>query len=315
MNRRKQTMIEHNYQTKINTDHLARKAIVYLRQSSPGQVKRNTESQRLQYALADRASHLGFKHVEIIDKDLGASAASGARQRPGFQQLLTSIAVGDVGMVLTREISRLSRTDKDWCHLIEICQFSNTLIGDEETIYDPNQFDDQLVLGIKGTISVAELNVLRMRMLQGKEAKAKRGELFTVVSPGYIRDGDQIVKDPNRRVQEAIMLVFKTFQELGSIRQTYGWFLDNGIELPVNKPVGGQVQLVWKLPAQTFIPSVLHNPIYAGAYVYGRRPVEKVLEHGELRKRQSAIQTPDQAKVFIKDHHILAGKPIFGISV
>lgn len=296
-------MIEHNCQTKINTDHLARKAIVYLRQSSPGQVKRNTESQRLQYALADRASHLGFKHVEIIDKDLGASAASGARQRPGFQQLLTSIAVGDVGMVLTREISRLSRTDKDWCHLIEICQFSNTLIGDEETIYDPNQFDDQLVLGIKGTISVAELNVLRMRMLQGKEAKAKRGELFTVVSPGYIRDGDQIVKDPNRRVQEAIMLVFKTFQELGSIRQTYGWFLDNGIELPVNKPVGGQVQLVWKLPAQTFIPSVLHNPIYAGAYVYGRRPVEKVLEHGELRKRQSAIQTPDQAKVFIKDHH------------
>jgi DNA invertase Pin-like site-specific DNA recombinase len=303
MNRRKQTMIEHNSQTKINTDHLARKAIVYLRQSSLGQVKRNIESQRLQYALADRASHLGFKQVEIIDKDLGASAASGARQRPGFQQLLTSIAVGDVGMVLTREISRLSRTDKDWCHLIEICQFSNTLIGDEETVYDPNRSDDQLVLGIKGTISVAELNVLRMRMLQGKEAKAKRGELFTVVAPGYIRDGDQIVKDPNRRVQEAIMLVFETFQELGSIRQTYGWFLDNGIELPVNKPVGGQIQLVWKLPAQTFIPSVLHNPIYAGAYVYGRRPVEKVLEQGELRKRQSAIQTPDQAKVFIKDHH------------
>lgn len=145
--------------------------------------------------------------------------------------------------------------------------------------------------------------MLRVRLLQGKEAKAKRGELFTVVAPGYIRDGNQIVKDPNRRVQEAIMLVFKKFQELGSIRQTYGWFLENSIELPANKPIGGQVPPVWKLPAQTFIPSVLHNPIYAGAYVYGRRPVEKVLEQGDVRKRQGAIRTPDQAKVFIKDHH------------
>ena len=296
-------MTNYNSQAKINTDHLARKAIVYLRQSSLSQVKHNTESQRLQYALAERACELGFKQVEIIDKDLGASAASGSRQRPGFQQLLTSVAVGDVGIVFTRELSRLSRTDKDWCHLMEICQLSNTLIGDDETVYDPGQFDDQLVLGIKGTISVAELNVLRMRLLQGKEAKAKRGELFTVVAPGYIRDGNQIVKDPNRRVQETVMLVFRKFQELGGIRQTYGWFLEHNIELPVNKPVGGKIQLVWKLPAQTFIPSMLHNPIYAGAYVYGRRPVEKVFEQGEVRQRQGAIQPPDQAKVFIKDHH------------
>ena len=296
-------MINHNSQAKINADHLARKAIVYLRQSSLSQVKHNIESQRLQYALTDRASQLGFKQVEIIDKDLGASAALGSRQRLGFQQLLTSVAVGDVGIILTRELSRLSRTDKDWCHLMEICQLSNTLIGDDETVYDPNQFDDQLVLGIKGTISVAELNVLRMRLIQGKENKAKRGELFSVVAPGYIRDGNQIVKDPNRRVQEAVMLVFNKFHEFGSIRQTYVWFLENGIELPVNKPVGGQIQLVWKLPAQTFIPSILHNPIYAGAYVYGRRSVEKVFEQGEIRKRQSAIRTPEQAKVFIKDHH------------
>ena len=186
---------------------------------------------------------------------------------------------------------------------MEICQLFDTLIGDDETVYDPGNFDDQLVLGIKGTISVAELNVLRMRMLEGKEAKAKRGELFAVVAPGYVRTGNQIVKDPNRRVQEAIMLVFNKFQELGSIRQTYCWFLENSIELPVNRSVGGQMQLVWKLPAQTFIPSVLHNPVYGGAYVYGRRPVEKVLEHGEIRNRQSAIRPPEQAKVFIKDHH------------
>jgi DNA invertase Pin-like site-specific DNA recombinase len=296
-------MIKHNPQTRINADHLARKAIVYLRQSSLSQVKHNIESQRLQYALADRATELGFNQVEVIDKDLGASASSGSRERPGFQQLLTSVAVGDVGIILSRELSRLSRTDKDWCHLVEICQFANTLIGDERTVYDPNLFDDQLVLGIKGTISAAELNVLRMRLLQGKEAKAQRGELFTVVAPGYIRDGDVLVKDPNRRVQEAIRLVFKQFQALGSIRQTYGWFMENQIDLPVNKPIGGQTQLVWKLPAQTFIPSVLHNPIYAGAYVYGRRPVEKVLEQGELRKRQAAIRPHDQAKVFIRDHH------------
>jgi DNA invertase Pin-like site-specific DNA recombinase len=296
-------MINHPAQTKINADHLARKAIVYLRQSTPSQVKHNIESQRLQYALADRATELGFNQVEVIDKDLGASASSGSRERPGFQQLLTSVALGDVGIILSRELSRLSRTDKDWCHLVEICQLFNTLIGDEQTVYDPNLFDDQLVLGIKGTISAAELNVLRMRLLQGKEAKARRGELFTVVAPGYIRDGDAIIKDPNRRVRDALMLIFNKFQELGSIRQTYGWFMENQIELPVNKPIGGQTQLVWKLPAQTFIPSVLHNPIYAGAYVYGRRPVEKVLEQGELRKRQAAIRPHDQAKVFIRDHH------------
>jgi DNA invertase Pin-like site-specific DNA recombinase len=141
-------MINHPAPTKINADHLARKAIVYLRQSTPSQVKHNTESQRLQYALADRATELGFNQVEVIDKDLGASASSGSRERPGFQQLLTSVAVGDVGIILSRELSRLSRTDKDWCHLVEICQFANTLIGDEQTVYDPNLFDDQLVLGI-----------------------------------------------------------------------------------------------------------------------------------------------------------------------
>jgi DNA invertase Pin-like site-specific DNA recombinase len=129
-------MINHNMPSKIKADHLARKAIIYLRQSSMSQVKHNTESQRLQYALAERASRLGFKQVEIIDKDLGASASLGSRQRPGFQQLLTSVAVGDVGLILSRELSRLSRTDKDWCHLMEVCQLFDTLLGDDETVYD-----------------------------------------------------------------------------------------------------------------------------------------------------------------------------------
>ena len=153
----------------------------------------------LQYALTERAKELGFEQIDVIDKDLGISAGSGARERPGFQQLLASVALGDVGIILSRELSRLSRTDKDWCHLMEVCQIFDTLLGDEQGIYDSNAVDDQLILGIKGTISVAELNVLKLRMQQGKEAKARRGELYGTIAPGYVRDGDQLVLDPNKR--------------------------------------------------------------------------------------------------------------------
>lgn len=292
-----------NKANKISSNHFARKAIVYVRQSTTKQVRHNQESQRLQYALKDRAAELGFSDIEVIDKDLGISAGSGARQRPGFQQLLASVALGDVGIILSRELSRLSRTDKDWCHLMEVCQIFDTLLGDEQGIYDTSTVDDQLILGIKGTISVAELNVLKLRMQQGKEAKARRGELYCSISPGYVRDGDRLVIDPNKRVEESIRLIFSKFNELKTVRQTYIWFMDNHIEVPVNKSVAEKAGLVWKLPAQTFIPSILHNPIYAGAYVYGRRPVEKVLEEGRIRRRQQAIQPPEKAKVFIKSHH------------
>lgn len=287
---------------KIQAEHLARTAIVYLRQSSPAQVKHNLESQRLQYALAQRASALGFQRVEIIDRDLGVSAAIGSR-RPGFQQLMSAVAMGEVGIVFGRELSRLSRTDKDWCHLLEICQLFNTLIGDEDTVYDPSCADDQLVLGIKGTLSVAELNVIRLRMQRGKEAKAKRGELFSTVAPGYVRESSQLLKDPNLRVQEVIALVFAKFLEFGSVRQTYRWFVDHRIEVPANKGVAGKMCITWKLPAQTFIPSILHNPIYAGAYAYGRRPIEKVLQQGVIRKRQRPVQSVADTRILIRDHH------------
>lgn len=288
---------------KINSNHLERKAIVYVRQSTVKQVRHNMESQRLQYELTERAKELGFSRVEVIDKDLGISAGSGARQRPGFQQLLTSVALGEVGIILSRELSRLSRTDRDWCHLMEVCQLFDTLLGDEQGVYDTSTVDDQLILGIKGTISVAELNVLKLRMQQGKEAKARRGELYCCIAPGYVRDGVVLMIDPNKRVQEAIRLIFSKFNDLRTVRQTYIWFMDNHIEVPVNKSMSNTTGLVWKLPAQTFIPSVLHNPIYAGAYVYGRRPVEKVLDDGRIRRRQQAIRQPDEAKVFIKSHH------------
>ena len=229
-------MNAHETDQKITPDHLARKAMVYLRQSSLQQVKHNQESQRLQYALVDRAKALGFNQIEVIDCDLGASAAPGAQQREGFKQLLASVAMGDVGIILSREHSRLSRTDKDWCHLLELFQLFNTLIADADHLYDLNLLDDQLVLGIKGTLSVVELKVLKQRLIQGMEEKAKRGELVRLLAPGYVCDSaGKIVKDPNLRVQEAIELLFKKFKQLGSIRQTYRWLHEEKIELPVNQ--------------------------------------------------------------------------------
>ncbi len=254
--------------------------------------------------MADKAKALGFKRIEVIDCDLGVSAAPGAQQREGFKQLLASVALGEVGIVLSRELSRLSRTDKDWCQLMELCQLFNTLIADADHLYDLNLLDDQLVLGIKGTLSVVELKVLKLRLLQGMEEKAKRGELVRLLAPGYVCDAaGKIVKDPNLRVQEAIELVFKKFRELGSIRQTYRWFHEENVELPVNKALGGRFQLVWKLPTQSFVSDVLHNPLYAGAYVYGRRLSEVIVEEGRAVKRQKGVRPPEEAKVFIQDHH------------
>jgi len=289
--------------SKITPNHLARKAIIYLRQSTPKQVKQNQESQRLQYALADRAKNLGFTQIEVIDIDLGVSASI-ASHRIGFKQLLASVALGEVGIVMSRELSRLSRTDKDWCHLLEVCQIFNTLIGDAEQIYDLMSLNDQLILGIKGTMSVAELKVLQQRMHQGKEAKALRGELFCMLAPGYIKQGkNQIIKDPDQRVQEALSLVFSKFLELSSIRQTYRWFITHEVKLPTNKYDQGTYRLNWKLPTPSFIANVLHNPLYAGAYVYGRRPVKVRMVNQQIVKSQQRFLPLSDAKVFIKDHH------------
>ena len=226
---------------KVTPQHLARKAVVYLRQSSPKQVQDNLQSQRLQYALRDKAQTLGFRDAEIIDDDLGSSAALGAKVREGFTQLLGSVALGDVGMVLSVEVARLSRTDKDWCHLLELCQVFGTLIADADHIYDLSTMDDQLVLGIKGTLSVVELKVLKSRLLRGQEEKARRGELFRVVAPGYqCVDDDHIVKDPDLRIQTAIELVFTKYRETWSARQTHVWFISNQVSLPVNRRGNGK---------------------------------------------------------------------------
>ena len=288
---------------KVTPAHLSRKAVVYVRQSSPKQVVENVESQRLQYALRDRARGMGFQNVEVIDSDLGSSAAVGAKERAGFTRLLGAVALGEVGLILSIEVSRLSRSDKDWCQLLELCQAFGTLIADADQVYDLAAMDDQLVLGIKGTLSVVELKVLRNRLVRGQEEKARRGELFRIVAPGYIRQEETIVKDPDQRVQTAVDLVFTKYRETWSARQTHKWFIDHEVSLPVNRRGNGSSRIAWQLPGMTFVLSMLHNPIYAGAYVWGRKPGRMIVSGGRPVKRPGRRLEPEQCRVFIRDHH------------
>ncbi len=296
-------MTEVLYSPKIKPEHLARKAIVYLRQSTDKQVRQNQESQRLQYEVAERMHALGWKQVETIDSDLGSSAAMASARREGFERVLSSVALGEVGIVGSREVSRLSRTDQDWCRLLEVCQIFGTLIADEQQVYDLNYLDDQLVLGIKGTLSVVELKVLRQRLQAGQESKARRGELFKRLPVGYVRNSlGKVVFHPDRRVCEAIQLVFAKLRERWSIRQTFQWFRDHDVELPAN-PIQG-TQLIWKIPSQSLVRDILCNPFYAGAYVWGRRPEVTLLVEGRLEKRQGATRRAEDCRVFIPHHHV-----------
>src|SRR6202162_1559997 len=281
------TEVLHN--PKIKPEHLGRKASVYLLQSGDKQVRQNKESQLLQYAMAEGVRALGWQEVEIINNDLGSSAGLAAARREGFERVLSSVALGEVGIVGSREVSRLSRTDKDWCRLLEVCQIFGTLIADEQQVYDLNYLDDQLVLGIKGTLSVVELKVLRQRLQAGQESKARRGELFKRLPVGYVKDSiGKVVFHPDQRICQAIQLVFAKFRERWSVRQTFQWFRDHDIELPAN-PIQG-TQLVWKVPSQSLVRDILCNPFYAAAYVWGRRPVATELTEGRREKRQGATR-------------------------
>ena len=290
--------------SKIGQHHLDRQAVLYLRQSSDRQVQENLESQRLQYGLADWARNMGWTEVEIIDADLGVSASVGAPDRDGFDRLIELVVQGEVGIILSREASRLSRTDKDWCRVFEVCPLFDTLIGDGQQVYDLNLMDDQLVMGIKGTMSVVELRILQSRLRAAAEAKAQRGELDRMLPPGYVRDASgKSLKDPDRRVREAIDLVFRKFGELWSVRQTFLWFHSEGIQLPVNKKHHGRMGIVWQLPTYSFVKDMLQNPYYAGVYVWGRRQTETLVAGGKVRKRQTGYVAREQWKVFLPDHH------------
>jgi DNA invertase Pin-like site-specific DNA recombinase len=263
----------------------------------------NQESQRVPYALVERARALGGHQMEVMDDDLGHSASAGT-QRVGCKKLLATVVLGEVGIVLSTEVSRLSRPDKDWCHVLEICKVCDTFIGDAEHVYDVNRTDDQLILGMKGTLSVMEASVLTSRLCQGQEHKATRGERYKLVAPGDLCvAGKSLVKDPNGRVQEAIALVFAQFRELWSVRQVFTWFHEEGIELPVNTSIHGKVQLVWQLPTSHAVTYMLHNPVYAGAYVYGQRHTTLALGEDNSVRKKRVQQRYDQARVCIPDHH------------
>jgi DNA invertase Pin-like site-specific DNA recombinase len=223
--------------TKITPEHLAGSACVYIRQSTPGQLAHNHESRRRQYGLVDRAKQLGWSNVDVIDDDLGRSG--GGITRPGFERLLATICDGRVGAVLAIEASRLARNGRDWHTLLEFCGLVGTLIVDEDGIYDPRHPNDRLLLGMKGTMSELELATFRQRSQESLKQKARRGALLLGVAAGYVKIGrDRIEKNPDRRVQEALQLVFTRFAELQSARQVHIWLREEGIELPVKSRQG-----------------------------------------------------------------------------
>ena len=289
--------------SKVTADHLARSAYVYVRQSTPGQVHRNHESRRRQYGLAERAKQLGWSDVVVVDDDLAISG-DGVK-RPGFERLLVAICDGQAGTVLTIEASRLARNGRDWHTLLEFCGLVNCLIIDEDGVYDARLPNDRLLLGMKGTMGEMELSLFRQRVSEARILKAKRGELFATIAVGYrkVAHEDQIEKEPDQRVQQAITLVFKKFTELQSVRQVHRWLRQEAIALP-NTAYGPQGRhVVWKLPIYQAVYGIMTNPIYAGAYAYGRSTHRIRLEQGRKRIMRGLRQTQENWSVLILDHH------------
>ncbi len=263
--------------TKVGAHHHERVAIVYVRQSTPHQVLHHQESTKLQYSLVERAVGLGWtrERVVVIDDDLGQSASS-ADARPGFQRLVAEVGLDHVGLILGVEMSRLARSCRDWHHLLEVCALFGTLLSDLDGIYDPSTYNDRLLLGLKGTMSEAELHLIKQRMQMGKLNKAKRGELGMLVPLGYVRrpSGD-IVKDPDEQAQAVVRTVFEQFETRATVHGVLCYLVEHDIRLPIRQRTGeDKGELRWHRPSRPTIQNMLCNPIYAGAYVYGRRPTD-----------------------------------------
>ncbi|MCP4259377.1 MAG: recombinase family protein, partial [Planctomycetes bacterium] len=290
---------------KIRAEHISRKAYVYVRQSTSGQVIHHRESQRLQYRLVDRAKELGWseENIIVIDSDLGTTA-TGCVDREGFQKLLAAVCEGKAGAIFSIEVSRLARNGREWHTLLEVCGIMTTLLVDQEAIYDLNLSNDRLLLGLKGEMSAMELNLLKERSQAAIQQKASRGELYLTVPAAYIKTKDnRLEKNPDRRIQDAIDLVFNKFRQYGTMSRVYKWFGHTKIEIPVVPNGRGERTIQWKLPTKNTIMRILDNPIYAGAYAYGRTKTEVTFKDGRKRLKKGIRKEQKDWDVLILDHH------------
>lgn len=266
---------------------MARKAILYIRQSSPYQVIHNQESQKLQYAMEEHLHQLGWREIEVVDEDFGRSAA-GVVTRAGFERIIAEVCLGKVGAVAAREVSRFACNNREWQQLVEVCRMVDTVLIDQEMVYAPRLSNDRLLLGLKGSLNEYELDLLRQRSVEARREKARRGELIQAAPIGYLKTEDQrLEKDPDLRVQEAILLVFRKFAELGTVRQTLLWFLEHGLELPTRTPRG---ETCWKRPVYRSMHRILTNPIYGGAYTYGK--TEQLVRYDGGKSRHLCRRKP-----------------------
>ena len=290
--------------SKIKPSHTARQAFIYIRQSSVSQVEHNRESTARQYGLRDRAQQLGWTsdNIVIIDDDLGLSGAS-TNKRSGFTRMISEAALGHVGMILGLEVSRLARNNADWYKLLELCGLTDTLIADADGVYHPALFNDRLLLGLKGTMSEAELHIIRARLDGGIRNKAARGELRRGLPVGFVwgdTDGE-VLFHPDEAVVTAIRSVFDRFAELGSARRVWLWLRSEAPSFPLQDGPHGQIR--WVVPTYTAIHHILTNPVYAGAYAYGKSRHERYVdENGTVKKRTRHLPM-DQWHVLIRDHH------------
>ena len=282
---------------------LQRKAVVYVRQSTPQQVQANLESQRRQYELVEVARRRGFTNIDVIDDDLGRTA-SGSVERPGFDRLVAALCAGQVGAVLCLEASRLARNGRDWHHLLELCGLVEARVIDLDGVYDPCRPNDRLLLGMKGSISEFELGIIRSRMYEAARSKAKRGELKISAPIGYAWDRHVgLGLDPDRRLQEVIRLVFHKFRELGSARQVLLWMASQNIHFPYPSDGRTLTSFEWRPIRYRNIISILKNPFYAGVYAYGKSEKRTTIVDGRARKSYGHRKPMGTWEVFIQDHH------------
>jgi DNA invertase Pin-like site-specific DNA recombinase len=289
---------------KVRSQHVTRLAVVYVRQSTVRQVLTNRESTDLQYKLTQRAAALGWhpERILVIDDDLGLSGAS-ATDRAGFQRLLAEVSLNHVGLVLGLEMSRLARSCKDWHQLLELCALFSVLLADQDGLYDPADYNDRLLLGLKGTMSEAELHLLRGRMESGRRNKAARGELFFHLPSGYVRlPSGEVTLDPDEQVQAVIRLVFAKFTELGSCRRVLTYFRDQQIRLPVRPHYGqSRSKLEWRPASCPALYGILRNPTYAGAYTHGRSRVDPQKKRDGRRGSGRVVVRLEEWPVLLQD--------------